>query len=79
MKTMRYEYSRKPRKCPLCGSDRIAVILYGLPALSEGLMEDLEADRIRFGGCCTTDDDPAWQCVECATMIHKRRTRDEPG
>ena len=71
--TMRYEFSRKPSKCPKCGSGRIASILYGLPAFSEKLEKDLEARKIVLGGCCIIDDDPVWKCTDCNAMFYKRR------
>jgi len=78
-RAMRYESRRKPRECPRCGSDRIAVILYGLPDFSEGLKRDLDAGHIVLGGCCVTGSDPAWQCTRCATRIHRQRVRREAG
>ena len=57
--------SRRPKKCPECGSKRVAEILYGMPAFSDKLERDLEVGRIDLGGCCVTDNDPEWQCVEC--------------
>jgi len=68
----RYESERKPRKCPECGSGRIAKILYGMPAFSEKLENNLNAGRIVLGGCCVTLDDPVWQCVECDTTIYRK-------
>jgi len=69
----KYEYTRKPRRCPACGAARVATVLYGLPAFSERLKADLDAGRIVLGGCCIAADDPAWQCVECGTQIHRKK------
>jgi ribosomal protein L37AE/L43A len=69
--TERYESGRKPRKCPKCGSHRIARILYGYPACSEKLEADMKSGRIALGGCCITFDDPAWKCIECETEIYR--------
>lgn len=69
---MRHEASRKPRKCPSCGSGRIARIFYGLPDFSPELRADLDAGRIALGGCCISDDDPKWQCLECESGIYKK-------
>jgi hypothetical protein len=69
---MRYEYLRKPSKCPSCKEKRIAAILYGLPAFSPELESDIEAGRIVLGGCCVTDDDPAWQCNVCGAQIFRK-------
>ncbi|RMG53061.1 MAG: hypothetical protein D6723_07730 [Acidobacteria bacterium] len=71
------ESKRKPRKCPVCGSSRIARILYGLPPpdLPEKLKNDLDAGRIVFGGCIVFGDDPTWQCVNCGTSIFRKRVQ----
>ena len=62
---------RKPRRCPRCGSARVAAILWGLPAGSPALDRDLEAGRVVLGGCCVGDDDPAWECADCGAGIHR--------
>lgn len=69
--TTRHEYSRKPRKCPACNSSRIADILYGFPDFSV-LQKDIDAGRITLGGCCVTDDDPKWQCLDCEIEIYSK-------
>ena len=69
---MRYEYTKKPQKCPECGSNRIATILYGLPDCSIELMDDIDSGKVALGGCCTTDDDPVWECADCETTIYKK-------
>jgi hypothetical protein len=51
--------------CPLCGSNHVASILYGLPDDSEELKRDVNAKKIVLGGCVITDDDPQWHCNEC--------------
>ena len=73
---MRYESSKKPRKCPSCGGKRIASILYGMPAYSEKLEKDIEDGRIAIGGCGRTLDDPMWKCTNCQIEIYKKRILD---
>jgi hypothetical protein len=68
----RYEYFKKPAKCPKCGSARIATIRYGLPAFSEELEAKMKAGRITLGGCCITEDDPVWQCADCMILIYRK-------
>ena len=41
---------RKPRKCPQCGSAKIADILYGLPIFSPELEKELKDGKIELGG-----------------------------
>jgi len=57
--------SSRPSKCPQCGSLRVAAILYGLPIFDDGLRRDLEAGRVVLGGCCVSNDSPAWRCLAC--------------
>ena len=62
---------RKPRMCPQCDSRRVARILYGMPAFNEELRRQIEEGEVVLGGCCVSDDDPAWQCVECGEQINR--------
>lgn len=76
---MDYFFSnRKPAKCPRCGSKKIARILYGMPDFNM-IKEDLEAGKIVLGGCCVSDSDPSWQCVECDARIYKAFLRGRPS
>ena len=61
---------RKPRKCPACGSKKIASIMYGMPFFSPELEKDLEDGRIVLGGCSIMDDDPKWECSECEAPFY---------
>ena len=73
---MRYEYVRKPRKCPSCGAASVARILYGFPDMSsEELRDDLDAGRVVLGGCALLGVEPDWQCVSCEVVMY-RRERD---
>jgi len=63
-------YRKKPRKCPECGSARIATILYGNPALTADLEEQLADGRVALGGCTFEKDAPAWRCVECSADFY---------
>lgn len=67
----RFESPRKPRKCPACGSNRIASILYGYPMFSEELEKKLAAGSVTLGGCIITGDDPVWECADCKTPIYR--------
>jgi hypothetical protein len=62
---------RKPRKCPQCGSAKIADILYGHPASTLELYNLLEDGKITLGGCIMWGDDPKWKCTECEVDIYK--------
>jgi hypothetical protein len=68
---MKYTSAKKPEKCPCCGSDKIAIICYGLPAFSPRLREDIKENKIVLGGCCVSEHDPTWKCVDCNSVIYK--------
>lgn len=72
---MRYESIRKLKKCPVCGSNRLAKILYGRPFFTPKLQDALDSGKIILGGCCVSGDDPKWQCADCGVKIFvKQRT-----
>ena len=60
-----FEKPKKKRKCPACGSESIAEIMYGMPMFTPELEEELRAGRLSLGGCCISDDSPRWECNEC--------------
>jgi len=66
---MRYEYVRKPKKCPECGSSKVARVLYGRPAFSADLQIAIDSGKIILGGCCKSSDDPKWQCMDCDVKV----------
>jgi hypothetical protein len=53
--------------CPRCGSQRVAPILYGLPAFNERLNAALREKRIVLGGCLVGPDNPVFHCNACST------------
>jgi hypothetical protein len=73
-KNKRYESDKKPEFCPNCGSKKIAQILYGLYRnYSPELKQKVKDGKIVFGGCCITDDDPSWRCIDCNANIYKNQ------
>ncbi len=73
---MKYYFSkRKPRKCPKCGSNKVAAILFGLPVYSENLQQDMDSGKIVLGGCCISAHDPTWQCIDCGIEIYQSKLR----
>ena len=73
---VRHEASQKPEKCPACGSNHVADILYGLPDFSDELCAELDAGKTVLGGCCLTGDDPEWRCVDCEMDVYKKGRED---
>ena len=53
------------RKCPKCGSRRVAPILYGMPAFSEEMEQQLKEEKLYLGGCCISGIDPTYHCFNC--------------
>jgi len=68
---MKYKSANKPKKCPACGSAKIATILYGLPVFTPGLNKELDEGKTVLGGCVITGDDPTWKCIDCGAYIYK--------
>ena len=68
----RFVEARKPRKCPACGSNIVAAILYGMPDMSEELQSKIESGNVVLGGCCQEMNGPVWQCSQCGTSIYKK-------
>ena len=70
---MRYEFSEKPERCPLCSHNRIADVQYGLPDYSENIYNKVLYGEIVIGGTTQPDDAAAWQCTKCTLNIHKKK------
>ncbi len=68
-----YFFTRKPKSCPVCKSTKIANILYGMPVYNEKFANDMDSGKIVIGGCCITDNDPKWQCVDCNIELFKKQ------
>lgn len=60
--------------CPSCGSESIATILYGLPAMSKKLEKAIENLEITLGGCLVYDEAPQWICNRCNHKFGRLRT-----
>jgi|TARA_B110000438_G_C15235971_1_gene403499 rubredoxin len=52
-------------ECPKCGGTDIAMILWGLPQMSEDLEKKVKDKKIVFGGCCVSRGDPKLECNDC--------------
>jgi len=71
------------KKCPKCGSTRVAPILYGMPAFDEEMERQLSNEKLYLGGCCVSDWDPEYHCFACGKdvgsppiLLSKRGTED---
>jgi hypothetical protein len=53
----------------------VARIIYGYPGPE--MIQDVESGRITLGGCCVSDFDPAWQCLECEASIYPEKLKGQ--
>jgi hypothetical protein len=52
-------------KCPKCGNRNVAEYLWGMPAFTKKLEEELEVGHVVLGGCMITESDPKYHCNNC--------------
>lgn len=60
--------------CPSCGSESIATILYGLPAMSKNLEKAIENREATLGGCLVHAEAPQWTCNRCNHKFGRLRS-----
>ena len=54
------------KKCPVCNSlNGVREFIYGMPS------EEPDATKYVLGGCCISDDEPDYRCINCATDFYK--------
>lgn len=52
-------------RCPKCGNRNVAEYLWGMPAFTKKLEEELEVGHFVLGGCMITESDPKYHCNNC--------------
>ena len=52
-------------KCPRCGGEDTAPIMYGMPTFDDELEQAIADHKIVLGGCCISDADPKYHCFQC--------------
>jgi hypothetical protein len=73
---------RPPVVRPRCRSMDVAVYLWGEPAFSDELEQDIGAGRVVIGGCVVSEEDPIHRCRACGMDFDHRTARygaDEEG
>lgn len=60
------------KECPSCGSKNVVPILYGYPGDMDYVIKLVEEKKLVLGGCCVSDNDPAFECLDCGRMSGKR-------
>ena len=67
------------RTCPNCNGTNVAEIMYGLP--TQKFMEELDKEKnkgkYRLGGCCISNDDPAFSCTDCGCLFGHREEEED--
>ena len=54
---------KRRMKCPKCGEQYIAEIIYGYICISGEIQSKLDKKEYTLGGCCVTDKN--WECNVC--------------
>ena len=67
---MKYEFTSKPDKCPVCNSTTIIEIKYGHFPL-EDLDRIIKENNAVWGGCLYSSSSPKWYCESCETEFFK--------
>lgn len=69
-------YGAAMNRCPKCGSEKIAPILYGMPAFDEEMERQLNNQELYLGGCCVSDNDPQYHCFGCGKDFGKEHAQE---
>ena len=56
-------------KCPKCGSERVAMVLYGMPVFDEELEAKIDAGDVVLNGCCIDKPTFPYECRECGVRF----------
>jgi len=55
--------SKRRPHCPLCVSNKVVPIMYGMPSVE--MWEESKLGKFELGGCCISEDSPKWHCQAC--------------
>lgn len=72
--TMKMRTQEKPHSCPWCGSEKIALLLSGMPVFIPELENALDGGGIAIGSLKRGNDEPAWQCTDCCAQFFRETT-----
>ena len=65
------------KTCPNCNGTNVAEIMYGYPSSQflDEMKKDENKGKFQLGGCCISNDDPAFSCNDCGIYlaIEKRK------
>ena len=62
------------KTCPNCNGTNVAEIMYGYPSAQflDEMKKDENKGKFQLGGCCISNDDPAFSCNDCGFQFGKR-------
>lgn len=61
----------KPTVCPWCGSQRIAIVIGGMPVYIPEMEEDLDNGESYNHDMPKGTNAPSWQCTECGAQFFR--------
>ena len=67
------------RTCPSCGAAAGRPIVWGLPEPELFAANDTGEIDVHFGGCCVSDDDPAYVCTVCGWAFGRAEVAAGPN
>ena len=67
------------KTCPNCKGTNIAEIIYGYPysEFLDELKKDENKGKYQLGGCCISNDDPAFSCNDCGFLFGNRKEEED--
>ena len=67
------------KTCPSCNGTNIAEIMYGYPSSQflDEMKKDENKGKFQLGGCCISNDDPAFSCNDCGNLFGNREEEED--
>ena len=65
--------------CPECNGTNVAQIMYGYPSSQflDEMKKDENKGKFQLGGCCISNDDPAFSCNDCGNLFGNREEEED--
>ena len=67
------------RTCPNCNGTNVGEIMYGYhsPQFLDEMNKDENKGKYQLGGCCISNDDPAFSCNDCGNLFGNREEEED--
>ena len=67
------------KTCPSCNGTNVAEIMYGYPSSQflDEMKKDENKGKFQLGGCCISNDDPAFSCNDCGSLFGNREEEED--